>query len=205
VPAISKSGYHFPNRIIRSLLLALEDVTGKNGVSAVLNLAGLSSWVDHFPADDLEQGVDFAEVSAIHTALEDVYGVHAGRVFSRRTAAAMLQAWSQVPPLVDVQPAADGAKDLLPALKALAEAVSRHSDQTCSVSETPGGLLFAVARCPVCWGRSSQEPVCSTMVGLLEESLRWMNRGQGLAVEETHCIARGDPACQFRFVQSPAG
>jgi predicted hydrocarbon binding protein len=205
VPAIAKSGYHFPNRIARSLLLALEDVTGKNGVSAVLNLAGLSSWVDHFPADDMEQGVDFAEVSAIHTALEEVYGARAGRAFSRRTAAAMLQAWSHVPPLSGMLPAIDNPEDVLPALTALAEAVSHSSDQSCAVSETPDALLFTVTRCPVCWGRASQEPLCSTMVGLLEETTRRLNPGQSLSVEETHCIARGDPACVFCLVKAPAG
>jgi predicted hydrocarbon binding protein len=204
VPAISKSGYHFPNRIVRSLLLALEDVTGKNGVSAVLNLAGLSSWVDHFPSDDMEQGVDFAEISAIQTALEEVYGARAGRAFSRRTAAAMLQAWIHVPPLMGLQPAGDTSLGAPQALRALAEAVSLSSDQSCSVSETAEALTFTVSRCPVCWGRTSKEPVCSTIVGLLEETLRWLNPGQSLVVEETGCISRGDPACVFSVLAASA-
>jgi predicted hydrocarbon binding protein len=204
LPAISKSGYHFPNRTVRNFLHALEDVTGKNGVSAVLNLAGLSSWVDHFPADDMEQGVDFAEVSAIQAALEEVYGARAGRAFSRRSAAAMTQAWGHVAPLEGQPPGGATPQTMLQALTSLAEAVSRSSDAACSAHETPEGLFFTVTRCPVCWGRSSQEHICSMIGGILEETLRSPFPGQGMVVEETQCIARGDSACQFSLNKAPA-
>jgi bacteriochlorophyll 4-vinyl reductase len=203
LPAISKSGYHFPNRMARSFLLALEEVTGKNGVSAVLNLAGLSSWVDHFPADDMEPGVDFAEVAAIHSALEEVYGARAGRAFSRRSAAAMLHGWNRVPPLADAL-AGGTPPTLAQALAALAQAISQTSDEACSASEAPDGVVFTVTRCPVCWGRTTHEAVCSTMSGLLEEMARTVVPGQAMAVEETQCLTRGDPACQFHITLAPA-
>ena len=39
--AASKARYYWPNKMGRMMLLALEDVMGKNGVNAVLNLAKL--------------------------------------------------------------------------------------------------------------------------------------------------------------------
>ncbi len=62
--AIPKSGYFIPNRYARLFLLSLEEVMGKNGVSAILNLVGLSAWVEAYPADDLERQVDFADFTA---------------------------------------------------------------------------------------------------------------------------------------------
>jgi len=47
--AIPKSGYYYPNKIARIALLALEDVMGKNGVNAILNLANLQHLIDNYP------------------------------------------------------------------------------------------------------------------------------------------------------------
>ena len=60
---IPASGLYYPNKIARIALHALEDVMGKNGVNAILNLANLPHLVDNFPQDNLNREFDFAYFS----------------------------------------------------------------------------------------------------------------------------------------------
>jgi hypothetical protein len=60
---IQKSGFYYPNKFGLITLKALEDVMGKNGLNAILNLGGLNQYIDNFPADNLEKGFDFADLA----------------------------------------------------------------------------------------------------------------------------------------------
>ena len=93
--AIPKSGYYYPNKIARIALLALEDVMGKNGVNAILNLANLQHLIDNYPPDNLERQFDFADFSAINGALEEMYGPRGGRGLALRAGEAL--AWRCIP------------------------------------------------------------------------------------------------------------
>ena len=81
---IPKSGLHYPNKIARIAILSFEEVMGKNGLNAILNLAGLSNLIDNYPPDNLERGFDFADFSAIQGALEEMYGPRGGRGLALR-------------------------------------------------------------------------------------------------------------------------
>lgn len=70
---------YYPNKIARIFLAAMEDVMGKNGLNAILNLAGLQKYIDNFPPDNLEREFDFADFTALQIALEDMYGPRGGR------------------------------------------------------------------------------------------------------------------------------
>ena len=76
---IPKSGLYYPNKIARIAILSFEEVMGKNGLNAILNLAGLSNLIDNYPPDNLDRGFDFADFSAIQGALEEMYGPRGGR------------------------------------------------------------------------------------------------------------------------------
>ena len=81
---IPKSGLFYPNKISRIALLALEDVMGKNGVNAILNLASLPHLIGNYPPTDLNREFDFADFSAINGALEEMYGPRGGRGLALR-------------------------------------------------------------------------------------------------------------------------
>jgi hypothetical protein len=58
---------------------------GKKGVNAILNLAGLSIIADNYPPpDNLEREFNFADFTAIHIALEEMYGPSGGRGLALR-------------------------------------------------------------------------------------------------------------------------
>ena len=44
-----KSGYYYPNKFARIFLDAMEEVMGKNGLNAVLHLAGLDNLIGNYP------------------------------------------------------------------------------------------------------------------------------------------------------------
>ena len=58
---IAKSGLYYPNNIARIYLQAMEEVMGKNGLNAILNMAGLTHLMDHFPPNNLAREFDFSQ------------------------------------------------------------------------------------------------------------------------------------------------
>ena len=76
--------YYWPNKMGRISLLALEDVMGRNGVNAVLNLAKLKHLVNNYPPNNLDLQFSFDEFSAIQQALEDNLSVWSTRSASPR-------------------------------------------------------------------------------------------------------------------------
>ena len=57
---IEPSGYYYPNMIARIYISAMEEIMGKNGLNAILNLAGLSHLIDNYPPTNLKKEFDFA-------------------------------------------------------------------------------------------------------------------------------------------------
>ncbi len=81
---LQKAGLYYPNKFGLITIKSLEEVMGKNGLNAILNLAGLNHYVENYPIDNLDKGFDFAELSAIGSALEEMYGPRGGRGLALR-------------------------------------------------------------------------------------------------------------------------
>ena len=56
-----KSDYYYANKIVLISLKALEDVMGKNGLNAILNLAHLPELIDNYPPDNLNREFNFSD------------------------------------------------------------------------------------------------------------------------------------------------
>jgi hypothetical protein len=178
---IQKSGFAYPNKFGLIMVRALEEVMGRNGLNAILNLAGLSQYVDRPLPDNLEKGFDFAEVAAINMALEDMYGVGdlAFKVLP-------LQAKLRI------------------GLPAEAKIFSQISDQHSTVEEKENEFIYTIHQCSECTGRKGQDkPICFIAVGLLQESLKWVSGGNEFRVNESKCLAAGDPVCEFVVQKQP--
>ncbi len=204
---IARSGYLHPNKAVLGQLLALEDLMGKNGVSAVLNLSGLKAWIDHYPPDNLDRQIDFSEVAALQLALEEIYGVRAGRNMARRSAwpgqSGLLADIGALDPLraLAQQPRAP-AERLAIALASYAKAISQVSDQNLQVQPVAANLELATRPCPHCWGRQASDPICFAMIGALEELCNLVAGERTWTVTETACFAAGAEEC--RFLVQPA-
>jgi len=206
---IPKSGYYYANKFVRIALVAYEDVMGKNGLNAVLNLAGLSTCVDNFPPDNMERQFDFADFTAIHVGLEEMYGPRGGRGLALRAGRAtfndVLKNFGALAGVTDL------AFKVLPlqtkiriGLPASAKIFSQVTDQETTVDETDDSFIWTIHRCPICWNRKgSDKPVCNISTGLLQAMLTWVSGGMDFRVYESKCCAVGDTVCEFFIQKEP--
>ena len=192
----------------RMFLLALEDVMGRNGVNATLNLSKLSHLVNNYPPNNLDLGFSFEELSGIVKALEDMYGPRGGRSLSIRAGRAGFKyALKDFGALLGI---ADLAFRLLPlgmklrvGLNAMADTFNNFTDQRVQIKEEPERFLYIIERCPVCWGRRSTIPCCHAATGLLQETVSWISGGKDFEIVEISCIAVGDDTCTFTLSKAP--
>lgn len=207
--SIEKSLKTYPNHPTRAFLLELEDVLGKNGLNALLRIAGLQGWIDTYPAENFERDVDLSEFSSLNAALDEIYGSKGSHALARRASKSSFDlAWKQHSALEN-QRAVDF--DSLPAqgrnkegLTLFAEVLSAASDLECEVQEENNTILFRVQNCPVCWGRESSSPTCQGFVGILEGCLQWLSSDKSFEVTEKECSAAGGDACTFSITEEPA-
>jgi predicted hydrocarbon binding protein len=208
---IPKSGYYYPNKYGLIAIKALEEVVGKNGLNAILNLAHLTNLIDNYPQDNLELAFDFSDLSSINQALEEMYGSHGGRGLALLIGRAIfmdgLRHFGALVGMEDMEFRALPLQVKLHiGLPALAKVFSQVSDQSNSVMEYENEFIYTIHRCPVCWGRSVlDKPVCYVAAGLIQASLKWISGGMEFGVHETKCFAMGNENCEFVVNRTPAG
>jgi hypothetical protein len=203
-----KSGFYYPNKFARITIEALEEVMGKNGLNAILHLAGLSEIINNYPPDNLEKEFDFAYFTALCVALEEMYGPRGGRGLAlragRATFADALRGFGALAGVGDlafkVLPLAAKLKIGLPAM---ANIFTQFSDQISNVHDEGDKYTYTLERCPMCWNRKSDRAVCYVGQGLLQEGLRWVSGGHEFKVDLASCIAKGDDMGRYVIYKEP--
>lgn len=203
-----KSGYYYPNKMGRIYLTALEEVMGKNGLNAILRLAGLDRFIDHYPPDNLAKEFDFSDIAALHTALEEMYGPRGGRGLCQRAGRALFA--NGLRNFGALAGAGDLAFKVLPlgtkvriAVPAIAKVFSTTTDQISNAVDHGDHFIYTIERCSMCWGRKSDKPVCHTAVGIIQEAMKWMSGGREFRVEMLDCMATGAPIGRLRVFKEP--
>lgn len=207
---IQKSGYYYPNKMGRIFLLALEDVMGKNGVSAILNLAGLEAYIDNYPPDNLDKQVDFADISAILNALEQTYGPRGGRSLSLRAGRALFA--HGLRNFGALAGAGDLAFKVLPldtklkiGVPAIARIFNTVTDQISNVSDHGDHYIYTLERCSMCWDRTTDKPCCHVAVGIIQEALKWVSGGKEFKIDMVSCMGCGDDIGRLKIYKEPVG
>lgn len=190
----------YANRLARSYLLAAQEIIGVTGTHGLLDLAGLSKYVDALPPDDLKHGFSFKAMSKLQQAFEDLYGSVGARGLLLRTGMQWLGSG-----LADFG-AFNGLRD--PAFQALARPARIHlgltavadvfthfSDQKLHLELEPGQVRLVIENSAIPFKRSTGRPTCAAMEGLCQEVARWASNGYDYPVHETACMAAGAPAC----------
>lgn len=200
--------YFYPQRMGRIILLATEEVLGREGSHSVLRLGSLASYIDHLPEPRSDKTFSFGTVSRLIESLEQVYGPQGGRGTALRIGRACFQYGLRE--YGSIMGITEMAFRLLPlstkftvGAKSFADLFNKHTDQVVRIEEKDGKLFWHIERCPLCWERHTTEPACHLAVGLLQESLYWLSGGKNFSVEEVACIARGDPACTIVIDKTP--
>jgi hypothetical protein len=156
----------------------------------------------------MEKGFSFEEVSQIQQAFWDMYGQRGAQVFATRAG---------------VQSFNDGLKQFGSVAKAgqmamqigsmetrigvglrfFARFFNTVSDQISTVEEDDEAWYWNLERCPMCWGRTSEKPVCHLAVGVLQGALAWASQGRRFRVTPTHCIAMGHEKGIIKIEKTP--
>lgn len=205
---VPPSGYHLCNRLGRLLLASFEEIIGRNGLNALLNLTGAGDYIHTPPPDDLALGFDLSAASNLNRAMEMIYGPRGARGLALRSGRALydhLAANFDIPTgfnefafrLLPVQ------RRLKIGVPALARVLTQHTDQTHKVADGGNYYDYTIERCAVCWGQVSTAPICHLHIGLLQEALSAFGRGQEFRVTQTQCRATGHLACVFRIDKEP--
>lgn len=192
--------YFYPNKMGRIILLAMEEILGKNGINAVLNHTQLNHWINHYPPNNLDLSFPFSDLSQIQVGLEEIYGPRGGQGLALRVGQASFKyGLREFGPMLGIT---DMAFRLLPLPTKLstgaaifAETFNKFTDQIVRVEDTSDTIFWHIERCPVCWQRTTSRPSCSLAVGILQEALYWISSGKYFNVQEIACIAQGDAAC----------
>lgn len=191
------------NALVRQALLACQDVLGEKGFQAVLRAAGLERLIDQVPPDDLDPAVKTSEYARLNQAIEEFYG-RAGRGILQRVGRTSFQ--YGIREQASLLGIAGTALKLLPQkqrikfiLTSLVSALKKTNPAVQAwAGEKDGKLIYLDRTCAICYGRTSDQPVCHLYVGSISEAVRWAT-GVAYTVHETHCIAKGDPYCCFEI------
>ncbi len=200
--------FFYPQKMGRIIFQGMEEVIGPAGLDAILRLASLDQFVQNYPPPHAERTFSFEQVSSIQNALEVKYGPRGGRGLALRSGRACfthgIKEYGSILGLTEM------AFRLLPlstklhvGARAFAELFNKYTDQKVRVEEKDNKIFWHIERCPLCWQREAEEPVCHLAVGLLQEALYWVSGGKVFHVEETECIARGDGMCTIVIDQTP--
>jgi predicted hydrocarbon binding protein len=197
-----------PNKFGRMLLQAYEEVLGHEGITAIENLAGLHHLIQHSPPDNFDPQFCADDMGRIHEMMEKKYGPHAGRGIALRAGQVCFKyGLKEFGSTIGVS---ELDFRLLPlhmkiekGVQNLAKLAREHASEGIEINKTPEFFSWLVQRCPLCWQREAETPCCHLAVGLFQEALFWISGGKNYLVEETSCIATGDPTCTFKIARKP--
>lgn len=190
------------------MLLGMEEIMGVNGVDAVLGLPLLENSIQYPAPANSNHAFSFETISLLQNALELAYGPHGGRGLALRIGRACFKyGLKEYGSLLGLTEMTFRLLSLPVKLhigaKTFADLFNKHTDQRVRLEEKDNKILWHIERCPLCWDRKAEEPLCHLAVGLLQESLYWLSGGKTFNVEETACIAQGAAACTITIDQTP--
>ncbi len=204
---IELSGLFYPNKIPYIYATAIAETIGVEAMKTVFKVAGIP---DTFypPPNNLAKEFDFAYFGRLGAALEEMYGLHGERGLALHAGRACFAGGlAEFGPMIGIS---DLAIKVIPikakvkiGLKGMAESYSKFSDQHTTVENASEYFIYTIHQCPVCWGRTSQRPICHAATGILEEGIMWASGGKKFLVEEVACHAVGDENCVFHISKEP--
>jgi predicted hydrocarbon binding protein len=185
-----------PNSLVRSYLLALAELVGKNGLNTILNVSGLSEWIENYPPEDEITAVRFESFARIQAVLEDLYGERAGQNLSKRAAKKSFRDAGKK--LLGVNTGSAEAHDSFKLqIQAFVDLFNEEDVKDVTWESSERDIIVNFERCPDCLSIESPTPTCFACVGWIEALFELIGTGEQLEVTETACLAAGDSSCSF--------
>ena len=203
-----------PAKLLNTLFRQVDEVMGRRSLILLLRHAGLGQYVDRLPPSNHTPTITVAEYSHLLAGVYDVFGPNAARsILMRPGHVNAAEIWRQRGTQRTL-PAA--ALKFLPAATRMRLVLERLVEQGQELYGTPHHLHeddlafeLEIEDCPFCAEIARQQrakgevparPVCHIPASIVDEMIEWAT-GQKHLVEETACIALGDPTCRFRIAR----
>ncbi len=201
-----------PNQLFYLTFVTLEEILGKNGLKSVLNYAKISHYIDNYPPNTLDLEHPATDFMQFLSGIVEVLGEKGARSIMLRAGMQGFQIMHRdMPGLfaldgVEIQKGS-GEKlfeEYVRILNTIEEA-SKHifGEDIFTDTVTEDGWCLEISPCYWCKGLKTEAPICLGQVGFMLGTARLVF-GKDIVIEETHCIAKGDPACRF-VVYRPGG
>lgn len=193
-----------PNRMLYLALVTAEEIMGKNGVRSILNYADLARFIDNYPPNDLAEVYSTGDYTRILAGTIELIGERGARaLLFRGGVKAFANMRENFPSLFNIQDENPAALTTDDRFAEFARIYGIMVDASVTIwgdifkyYPCPQGVTLEIAPCNHCNGLKTREPICSSQVGFQYATAQWV-MGQPIRVEETHCIATGDPMCRF--------
>jgi predicted hydrocarbon binding protein len=197
---------NFNDRLNPIILSGMEEILGHERIRTALSLA----WKMDTSQPDPVAGtrVSSYSISRMQASLDDLYGFKTGQGLAVRSGRA---SFKHILREFGLQMGVTGLDFRLLPLPARLNACSRslaalfneQTSQHVSLDSDDECITWKIERCPFCRERHSGSPACHLVVGLLQEAFNWSSAGRIFQVEETRCMASGDPFCLIRINKHP--
>lgn len=207
IESIPESGLYFPNNVARIFMLSLEEVLGTHGLNTLLNQAGQADLIGNYPPNDTDKEFDYSNFSAIAGALEEIYGPKGARMMARRSGTLTFnQMIKDFGAPLDVEGKDFAGKQLQEKIAAglmVIRGLFSNTREEPYVRLDSGRFLYSVHYCPACWGRTTKDPSCFLISGILHSCLHWVTGGFEFEVRQTKAHSCGDATCDFEISPDP--
>jgi predicted hydrocarbon binding protein len=194
-----------PNQLFNLAFVTVEEILGKNGLNSVLNYARIPHYINNYPPNTLDLEHPSSDFTRFTSGLIQVLGEKGARSLMTlsgiRSFEIMLRDMPGLFALDGVQ-VKDGSIDkLFDEYVRIYTTISHAAayifgEGLYNYYDVDEGWAFEISPCYWCTSLKTDAPICFGEVGFELGAARWVF-GKDIKIEETHCIAKGDPMCRF--------
>ncbi len=193
-----------PNQLLYVTFLTAEEILGKNGLNSVLNYAGLKEFIGNYPPNDFEMTYHNKVFIQLVTGIIGVFGEKGARPILFRGGMKAFEILHEQFPSLFAMEGID-SHDTSPErlfdeyrriYKAAVDASVHVHGDIYKFYDCPEGLALEMSPCHWCLNLKTEKPICFAQTGVQQGFARAI-LGTTITIEETHCIAAGDPMCKF--------
>ncbi len=193
-----------PNQMLYLALITAEEIIGRNGMRSILNYANLQKFIDNYPPNDLAEEQETLDFTRLMAGLIDLVGERGARAIMFRGGIRGFEIFhEQFPSLMNIEGIKPEEKtddlmfdEFMRIYGIMVDASVALWGDIFKYYPCEEGAALEISPCQYCVGLKTKEPICNAQVGFQFGILRWI-LGKEVKVEETHCIAMGDPMCRF--------
>jgi len=193
----------FSSRYTLEILNVINSLVGEKGAAALLRAAGLLEKLPPKLSHRHENTIPYVYLANLFRSLDFIYGPRGARSIAYQVGKlSFAPAFGSFDIVSNTRAKQEKlfstAEKLEVALCALAEISAQSSDQHIVLADHTDHFRFTVGNCPICSVPMNVDlPVCYFNVGYLRGGLQSILGSNDFPIQETECMAKGDPACVF--------